>query len=552
MEKETIKTPDGSGGFKLYAIRGFLAAKKAFQKLPDKLQVCVVVSAMFIFGIVVLTVALRLTSSPEATVTAATASVPYPDLVPAPLGRERHLNTAEQQAWREKRITDTRRFWIMREDGAVKGAERINQTDYQKYITDAANMYGVNRGDIEAIHYLESFGEQKAKSPTGPKGPGQFAARTAASIGPVKDGKCLLLYKGQKCGDSIPSKNPVIAEDNREDTELSVYATAKLLKQETDFFGQSEFAIAAYHSGRGKIAGWVKKFLDPKPTTTGGKADIEANGLTYGKLYFGSTPYVNPGTYKMYRELMDVDWGPNYIWKVRSSQNDLAIFRSNRQEFEKIAEQNKFRGKRAKYRMWTFYDDKLNATDELKTTEDLKARIKDRRLVTLPQNPEQYGFKLRLEGYGAIAELDLPNQKDYIATKQENAGALIWISQELKKLREGKKLLVLDITSVSRTVQYQNKLQKQNATATKELSFHVLGSAFDIAKSRLNAEEDRDLRFILDELDSTGMISWVPENLAYHVVVCPDEIALEFFRRVYRDNRNISQASPLVTSTDWF
>ena len=534
------------------------AAKKVwvgFKSLPVKVQRTIGV-AIGVLVIAVMIVGLyssfsRTEVQPVSATT--TDAIPYPDLVPAPLGLDRHKFTPEQLAWRESRIIETRRFWIMREGGAVKGAERVTQNDYQTYLNAAAELYGVNKADIEAIHYLESFGEEKAKSPTGPKGPGQFAAKTAANIGPVKDGKCLLLYKGQKCGDPKPSNSNVIAEDNRENIELSVYATAKLLKSELDFFGQPEFAIAAYHSGRGKIADWVKKYIEPKATTNGGKADIQANNLTYGKLYFGTTPYANPGTYKMYRNLMDVDWGPNYIWKVRSSQNDLNIFRKNKDEFEKIADQNKFRGKRAKYRMWTFYDEKLNGADELKTIDDLKARIKDGRLVTIPQNPEKFGFKLRLQGTGVIGELDLDNQKDYIASKQETAGALIWISQEVKKLREGRsKPFTLDVTSVSRTVEYQNKLTKRNSTATKELSFHVLGSAFDIAILQLSDDQIRDLRFILDELDSTGMISWVPENKAYHVVVAPDEKAIEFFRRVFRDNNDISQPSPLVTSTDWF
>ncbi len=484
----------------------------------------------------------------------ATKSIPYPDLVPVPLGFERTVSTAEQLAWRAERIIETRTFWIMREGGAVKGAERINQKDYQSYIDAAAKQYGVLPTDIEAIHFLESFGDSSAKSPTGPKGSGQFTARTGSNIGPVAEGKCLVKFEGIACGEDLPKVLPKISEDNREDVRLSVFATAKLLADETKFFGDRMFAIMAYHSSRNAVRNWVKKYLEPKETGLGGKADIQKYGLTYEKLYFGSTPYKNPGTYKMYRELMDVDWGPNYPWKVSDSARLLQKYRTEPAAFAQLADDNKFRGKRAKYRMWTFYDDKRDEADILETLTDLKSKIANNSLVSIPNDPEKFGFKLRLDGHGVIGELDKANQNHYVATKPETAGALLWISEAVKQLREngGSKPFLLDITSVTRTVQYQQKLVRSNPTATKELSFHVLGAAFDIAKSSLSADQDRDLRFVLDELDSTGMISWVPELKAYHVVVAPDQTAIEFFRRVYNDNKGFQMSSPSVSTTGWF
>lgn len=520
-----------------------------FMALPNREKIAV---AMTLIGIpiilfTILTTVLR-SSPPKTKATNASAAIPYPDLVPAPLGFERFNSTAEQLAWRAERMIETRTFWIMREGEALKGAERINQKEYQEHIHAAAKQYGVNPSDIEAIHYLESFGSETAKSPTGPKGPGQFTVRTASNIGPVAEGKCLVRFEGIPCGQPLPEKLPRVVEDNRENVKLSVFATAKLLSDEINFFGDRKFAIMAYHSSRNSVRNWVKKFLEPKETNLGGKADIQKYGLTFELLYFGSTPYKNPGTYKMYRELMDVDWGPNYPWKVLDSAKLLQQYRDNPAVYAKIASDNKYRGKRAKYRMWTFYDDERDEADTLKTLADLKSKIANGSLVTIPNNPEKFGFKLRLEGHGVIAEFDKTNQKDYIATKPETAGAALWISEAVKQLREngGSKPFLLDITSVTRTVQYQQKLVKNNPTATKELSFHVLGSAFDIAKSSLSADQDRDLRFVLDELDSTGMISWVPELKAYHIVVAPNEKAIEFFKRFFNDQKGFQMASPLI------
>lgn len=533
--------------------QGYLLGFRLLQKVGNAFMAMPAKNQAMAFGLAILAVLVATTTwwlwpSNGGTLQPSVAHaehVPHPDLIPVPLASERTAMSVEQVAWRANRIIQTRTFWIMRESGVAAGADRIISVSYQQHLKDAAERYGVSAKDIEAIHFLESFGRPDAKSPTGPKGPGQFTAVTASNIGPVEDGKCLLRFEGYNCGSKLPKKLPKIAEDNRSDIRLSAFATAKLLADETKFFGDPDFAIMAYHSSRKRVADWVKIYLSPKPTTTGGKADIQKYGLSYAQLYFGSTPYHNPGTYRMFRELMDVDWGPNYLWKVRRSQGLLDLRRNSPSEFATLAENNRHKGKRANYRMWTFYTDEDEAFVSLA---DLKKSLEAGELVVLPDRPDKFGFKLRLEGGGAIAEMDRPNQKHYLATKPETAGGLIHIAQLFSNLRKkhGAKEVLLDITSVSRTVEYQNRLVKQNSTATKDLSFHVLGLAIDIAKKNLNESAQRDLRFVLDELDSIGLISWVPEKAAYHIVIAPEPAAREFFTRIYAENKDFYRPSPLA------
>ncbi len=57
--------------------------------------------------------------------------------------------------------------------------------------------------------------------------------------------------------------------------------------------------------------------------------------------------------------------------------------------------------------------------------------------------------------------------------------------------------------------------------------------AFDITRRGLSDEDIRDIQFILNELDSTGMVAWVKENDAFHVVVSPEDEPTQFFRDVY-------------------
>jgi hypothetical protein len=471
--------------------------------------------------------------------------------LPYPVGADRTTMNDQQRSLRVAKMVQTRQFYLLREDGAVEGAKKVTGEHYAAAIKGAAAKYGIEAEILEAHVYLESFGSEKAKSPTGPVGPGQFAVLTAANLWDVKDGRYLLRYKGQEKDVARNRRRTTrirpeeITEDNRMDVELSVYAEAKLLKEEKDFFGRQDFASAAYHSSRDKIRRWVMTFLSPQPVTNGGKRDIRPDapdGLTYDKLYFGATPYKNPGSYQTYRDLMAVDWGANYWYKVLCAKDLLAMYRENHFTFEDLANKQKYKGKRASNRMWTFY----GADDEqLVSLDDLRAKLTDGELVTVPNDP-RFGFKLRLEGADAIAAMDKSNQEYYIATKKETAGALLFIAQEVAKLRKDRKQLPLEVTSISRTVDYQRKLTKVNPVATKAVSFHVLGLAFDITKNGMSETDQRDIQFILDELDSTGYISWVPENAAYHVVVAPDQEAIAFFQSVYESTKTYRAVDPLV------
>src|ERR1051325_7909075 len=75
-------------------------------------------------------------------------------------------------------------FSIMREPLAVPGARRITSTaKLQSLFKDAQRQTGVPASLIEAIAYLESWGDPRAESPAGPKGIMQISGATARSMG---------------------------------------------------------------------------------------------------------------------------------------------------------------------------------------------------------------------------------------------------------------------------------------------------------------------------------------------------------------------------------
>ena len=85
---------------------------------------------------------------------------------------------------RTDRMIQTQTFSIMREKEAVAGAHRITTSaKLQSLFRQAESQTGVPASVIEAIAYLESWGDPNAQSPAGPKGIMQISGATARSMG---------------------------------------------------------------------------------------------------------------------------------------------------------------------------------------------------------------------------------------------------------------------------------------------------------------------------------------------------------------------------------
>ena len=67
-------------------------------------------------------------------------------------------------------MIEAQTFAIMREPQALPGARRISAPKLQALFRSAAKSSGWPASTIEAVAYLESWGDPKAESPAGPKG----------------------------------------------------------------------------------------------------------------------------------------------------------------------------------------------------------------------------------------------------------------------------------------------------------------------------------------------------------------------------------------------
>ncbi|HJT89587.1 MAG TPA: transglycosylase SLT domain-containing protein, partial [Bryobacteraceae bacterium] len=169
-------------------------------------------------------------------------------------------------------------FTIMRDPLALPGARRITENKkLQSVFAAAAARSGIPSTLLEAIAYLESWGDPRAESPTGPRGIMQISQGTAREMGlrvvsvtryrvttervRVKNKRGRFVFR--KVRHRIPYTVPV--RDDRLVPERAIPAVARYLSNLEQKFGGRDWAIFAYHCGEG----CVTEMLDLKRRARG-------------------------------------------------------------------------------------------------------------------------------------------------------------------------------------------------------------------------------------------------------------------------------------------
>jgi len=161
---------------------------------------------------------------------------------------------------------------------------------------------------------------------------------------------------------------------------------------------------------------------------------------------------------------------------------------------------------------------------------DLERAYRDGLLVDVKSDPDGLGIELRLEGPSRIGELvdeDSILQTLLCRAAPPTVGLLYRLADRIR-LIEGEAYEPLIITSLVRTWSYQQRLSAVNPNADRTREgippTHVLGLAFDIARSPLSAERQRLLESVLDELSADGELVYYKEGSGhdcYHVIAMP-------------------------------
>jgi hypothetical protein len=428
---------------------------------------------------------------------------------------------------RTERMIESQTFSIMREAQALPGAKRVTgNAKLQALFRSASAASGMPAAVIEAICYLESWGDPAAQSISGPRGIMQISAATATSMGlrvtyatryktardkvPVK-----AKGKGKTAYRTVTRKTPykVLVRDERMLPERAIPAAAHYLAGMERKFGGQDWAIFAYHCGQGCV-GMMQDI-------TRRARGIPADKQTVARMFFSHSPAWNRELYEAIQQQMQRDYSPTYWFRIRRAEQLLALYRRDPAEFARLAQEYKSEfvtNGRAPHRLsvWLKKDDLV-----FHSGDDIRAAL-GQKLVKALNRPGYLGYAVKL-----------PADSDYLSEASPSAiGTLAYIAFETRRLYEetGAKgpFRPLEVTALVEPEDYARQKGKPEALA------HCSGHVFDIDYSALPPAELECLRFVLSDLGWEGYLGFVEDGMdSLHIGCSPG--AREFFTQVFQE-----------------
>jgi len=431
---------------------------------------------------------------------------------------------------RTDRMIQSQTFSIMREALSVPGAKRIT-TDpkLQSLFRSAADRSGWPVTTLEAIAYLESWGDARAESPAGPRGIMQISAATARSMGLRV--VVATRYKVSRERVQIPPtakrkksryrtvthKTPYIVSvrDDRMKPERAIPAAANYLAGMEQKYGGRDWAVFAYHCGQG----CVNEMLDLTRHARG----IPKDEVTVPRMFFSATPVWNRELYEAIGQQMQRDWSPTYYFRVMRAEQLLALYRRSPSEFAALAQEyrNEFSpAVRAPHRLavWLKRDDMV-----FRSCDDIRSDI-GKRLARAFDRPQYFGYSLKLSP-------DTPSDLPAFSQASPAAlGALTYIAFETRRLHDamhphGETFKPFEVTAL---VEPEDYARVHNGLA------HCSGQVFDIDYSSLPPGELECLRFVLNDLGWDGYLGFVEEGRDNLHIGC-SPTSREFFSTVFEE-----------------
>ena len=435
---------------------------------------------------------------------------------------------------RTDRMIQSQTFIIMREPQALAGATRILSPKLQALFRSAAQRSGMPAQVIEAVAYLESWGDAKAESPSGPKGIMQISEATARTMGLKVVHATRYKITREKVPVKSKSKKPkyrmathktpyqVTVRDDRLVPGRAIPAAAKYLAGMERKFGGRDWAIFAYHCGQGCVTEMQE--------LTRRARGIPQDQATVARMFFSCSPAWNRELYQAIERQMQRDYSPTYWFRVERAEQLLALYRRDPAALVSLAEEYKSqfagpngRPNRAPHRLsvWLKQDDLV-----FHSRDDIRGDIGNR-LVKAFDRPDYFGYSLK------IAADDPSVLEDFSKASPAAIGALVYIAFETRRLYgdlagDEAQFQPLEVTSLVEPEDYARQAGKPEALA------HCSGQVFDIDYASLPADELECLRFVLDDLGWDGYLGFVEEGVdSLHIGCSPD--SRDFFTSVFQE-----------------
>jgi len=427
---------------------------------------------------------------------------------------------------RTERMIESQTFTIMRESEALPGAKRVvGSAKLQALFRSAAASSGLPASLIEAICYLESWGNAKAQSVSGPRGIMQISAATAGSMGlkvtyatrykTTRDKVPVKTKKGATASRTVTRKTAykVLVRDDRIVPERAIPAAARYLAGMERKFGGRDWAIFAYHCGQGCV-GMMQEI-------TRRARGIPADRMTVPRMFFGSSPAWNRELYEATQQEMQRDYSPTYWFRIQRAAQLLALYRRDPAEFARLAQSYKSEFVtigRAPHRLsvWLKKDDLV-----FRSGDDIRAAI-GQKLVKALDRPDFFGYAVKI-----------PPDSEYLSEASPSAiGTLAYIAYETRRLYEemgaSGPFRPLEVTALVEPEDYASQKGRPEALA------HCSGHVFDIDYSALPPAELECLRFILSDLGWEGYLGFVEDGMdSLHIGCSP--ASRDFFTQVFQE-----------------
>lgn len=429
---------------------------------------------------------------------------------------------------RTQRMIESQTFSILRDPQSLPGAKRITSNPKLQVLFQAAGeRSGLPPSLIEAISYLESWGDARAESPAGPRGIMQISAATARGIGlkvvvatryhVTRDKVAYQTKRGATRYRTVTHKVPytVTVRDERLMPERAIPAAAVYLAGLERKFGGRDWAVFAYHCG----VGCVSEMQELTQHARG----IPKDQVTVSRMFFSASPAWNHELYNAIEQQMQRDYSPTYYFRVMRAEQLLALYRKAPQEFENLYATYKSDfiapTARAPHRLsvWLRRDDLVfHSGDDIRADEG-------KRLARAEQHPEFYGYALNLN-------LDVPANLETLSQASPAAlGTLMYVAFETRRLHEalkpkGEKFVPLPVSS----------LVEPEASGRPGILSHASGQVFDIDYAGLPPGELECLRFVLDDLGWDGYLGFIDEGRDnIHIGCAPG--SREFFASIFNE-----------------
>lgn len=433
---------------------------------------------------------------------------------------------------RTERMIQSQTFVIMREPEATKGAERITNSHLTAIFRDAAASSGLPASIIAAIAYLESWGDAKAESPTGPKGIMQFSEATAREAGlrvvrttkfkTTRERILVRNKKGKPVYKTVRHRTPftVTARDERLIPERAIPAAANYLARLQNKFGGLDWAIFAYHCGEG----CVSELLPMTQAALGHKQQPSV-----AEMFFASSPIAHPDLYEAFQRHMQRDFSPTYWFRVKRAEQLLELYQTDRSAFRELVEQYRnpnHPDRRANDRLVVW----LKSEDVFYRSEDDLRLAVGNGLARVLDDPEFFGFSPPMIEAGSPRGL-------YLQASPAAIGTLLYISFETRRLfnamkPKGERFVPLPVVELVSTT--DRPAEGGTLLVDPEFPEHATGQVFDIDLSDLPRGERECLNFVLDDLGWGGYLGFIQvTGDTLHIGCSPS--SREFFSTIFEE-----------------